>query len=67
MLFTHKPEFHAIGRNGLSIAQGIEVFRRLEEVHLEPINSRGQVTVCRIPIPLADVPALIEELQKCLV
>lgn len=64
MKYSSETVYGAIGRNGYTHVTGIEVTTCLEEVHLEPINSRGQVTVCRIPIPRADVPALIEELQK---
>lgn len=64
--FSVEPAYGALGRNGTSRAIGVTAHRVLDEVHIHPINSRGQVTRCRIPVPLEDLPALIKELQ-CLV
>lgn len=64
--FSIEPAYGALGRNGISHAFGIRTARVLDEVHIHPINSRGGTTRCRIPVPVADLPALIAALQTYL-
>lgn len=50
-------EFQALGRNGYTE-------RVLDEIHIRPINSRGDLTQGRTPVPVEDLPALIKELSQ---
>lgn len=61
--YSVEPEFHTLGRNGISRTFGINVSTFKDEIHLEPINSRGKITQCLIPVPREDLPALIKALQ----
>ena len=64
--------FDNLGRNGYLRAAGISVVRlsnlhtsgqTYDEVHLEPITSRGAVGRARIVVPARHVPRLIARLQ----
>jgi hypothetical protein len=56
----------AIGRNGTSQAHGIEICNDGSQINLYPINSKGQVSNCLIPIPKEHLQEVIDHLTKCL-
>lgn len=52
------------GRNGFSQGRGVLVSLSGEdELLLQPINSRGGVTQCQIPLPVSAIEELIAALQ----
>lgn len=53
------------GRNGFSQCRGVclDLVANDTEVMIQPINSKGEVTQCQIPIPVKDIPAVIRALQ----
>jgi len=67
--FTTRAPYDALGRNGYTLQTGVSVFSvggfdgADRSVFVEPINSRGEVTRCRVVIPRADLPAFITALQ----
>ena len=65
IMFGKPPRFNNLGRNGYSWSHGVEITAiPPDEVYIEPINSRGDVTQCRIVIDRAAVPELIKVLQQ---
>lgn len=54
-----------LGRNGSGQCKGIDVYRNGHEIWLQPINSRGEVSRCRLEIPLECVHDLIGKIQAC--
>jgi hypothetical protein len=56
---------YAVGRNGMSTCIGVDVFASQENSSLElsPVNSRNQITNCRIAIPINAIPEIINALN----
>lgn len=66
VLFQKPAETLTLGRNGYSQTHGVAVLadRAGDEVSIRPVNSRGNLTQCRIPVPRRDLPAFIELLRS---
>jgi hypothetical protein len=63
ILFPEPAKYGANGRNGITKAHGLHISDLFGEIQIQPINSRGDVSRCRIPVPREALPALIKELQ----
>jgi hypothetical protein len=64
--YTEKTNFDALGRSGFVQCHGIAISNLHPEIFLEPINSRGDLSSCRIVVPLASVAALRDALTVIL-
>jgi hypothetical protein len=56
----------SLGRNGASFTEGIHISSSGLDLDIYPINSKGDVTKCRITIPREDIPTFIEKLKEIL-
>ena len=56
------------GRNGYFNASGlcVENWKHANSICIAPITGKGEVGNCDIQIPKADIPAVIDALQKYL-
>lgn len=52
------------GRNGCFKSIGLDLFQAKQILSLAPITTKNEIGNCSIEIPISDIPALIEELQK---
>jgi hypothetical protein len=66
IMFDDKIDIFALGRNGWSKQKGIGFYFYGISTMLEiqPINSRGQFTRCKICLPKENIPEFIKQLQE---
>jgi hypothetical protein len=72
MDITYKKQVNFIGRNGMFKQSGIAIDlverefkdKTTSTIELQPFTSRGVIGRAMLEIPLEDVPAVIEALQK---
>lgn len=64
-------ETNAVGRNGVSRCKGVEITEyhassrgTARNIWIEPVNSRGKTTNCRIKIPVENVREVIQALAE---
>lgn len=58
----------AMGRNGETYCHGlvIDAWKTQKIIDLCPINSKGDITNCRIRIPCSAIPEILQELSDIL-
>ena len=63
--FATETQRAALGRNGYSQCWGVSLSLDScdEEVAIEPVNSKGEVTRARVMVPVAAIPEVIKALQ----
>ena len=68
LIFDEPHEGTAFGRNGRIRVKGLHIRRTFDEAEttIEPLTSRLEVGNCRITIPTAELPGIIDALQELL-
>lgn len=64
--YADRTNFDALGRSGYVQCHGISIANLGPEIFLEPINSRGDLSSCRIVVPLGSVAELRDALTALL-
>ncbi len=66
MKFINGREGTAVGRNGRMRVSGLDALflPQYARIMVSPLTSRGKLGHCRIEIPVAEIPAFIEMLQR---
>jgi len=62
--FTRAAEYACVGRNGMSQAHGLNVQTLGDDVAFQQVNSKGDLTNCRIVLPREHAAQLAAELLR---
>jgi len=62
--FNNDRTTSSIGRNGVIITTGVDIFPSTERVELSPITSKDTVGNCSISIPISDVFEVVDTMKE---